>query len=182
MAWVQTYSLTDTRTELWQRKGSSEDSRDNWEKNKLCGTRMITGQQSPLLFCWAPLRDSLQIGDILPVLNPPHAWPILKLHWSGEIGPLHPVSPWDPTPLWNLQITHIKSLLGSRPLFMPSLAHAFIAGNGPWLAQPICGPRISGETFGGGLLVPARVAVPLMQTAGICGLTVICDFCREPVG
>lgn len=37
-------------------------------------------KQPPLFLCQASLQGSLQMGNIMSVLNPPPPWTILKLH------------------------------------------------------------------------------------------------------
>lgn len=51
----------------------------------------------PLFLCQDQLHGSLQVGAILPTLNPSRTQPILKLHWLGEICLLYPVSLWNLT-------------------------------------------------------------------------------------
>lgn len=74
-----------------------------------------TASIAPLL---GPLQGSLQVSIILPVLNCPLAQPLQKLHWPGEIGPLHLMLPWGPT-LPSPQIAYSGPL--PRPLHSPTL-------------------------------------------------------------
>lgn len=49
----------------------------------------LAGQPRLFLF-WKPLQSSVQMGAIMPVLNPSSTQPILKLHWPCEISPPYP--------------------------------------------------------------------------------------------
>lgn len=70
--------------------------RDIRGMTQLCGTGMRAGGIAAIA---PPLDPSPgQSADILPGLNPPHAKPIMKLHWPSEISLLHSMSPWDHTP------------------------------------------------------------------------------------
>lgn len=79
--------------------------------------------QPPLFLFWNPLQSSVQMGAIVPVLNPSPTQPEAALAWQ------------DQPSLPNLQIVHNSLLPRSRPHPAPSQGHAFCAGNKPWLDQ-----------------------------------------------
>lgn len=151
-AHTQTHSLADTFSVLWQRVSRSGGARDLQGRTELHVARSRVGGIAATVPFLGSSPGSLQVNSILPILNPTPAWPIMKLHWLGEISPLHPVSPWGPIPP-NSQIASSSPLLGSKPHSAASLGYIFIGEQQPSALMACVWTTHFGETFGGKLLM-----------------------------
>lgn len=151
-AHTQTHSLADTFPGLWRRVSSSRDARDLRGRTELHVARSRAGGIATMVPLLGSSPGSLQVNSILPILNPTLAWPIMKLHWLGEISPLHPVSPWGPIPS-SSQIAPSSPLLGSKPHSAASLGYIFIGKQQPSALMACAWTTHFRETFGGKLLV-----------------------------
>lgn len=132
-----THRLTHMQTFALGSSGGSagQEAQETYEERLNC---VVLGQglegQPPLFLCWPLLQGSLLTGTFLPVLNPPHARPILKLHWPGEISysilcllgtlphPTHKFSTGGPLPGGQ---PHPASSLGQQAVVLNSPAHTF---------------------------------------------------------
>lgn len=79
-ACAQTHSPADTRSGTGGGLAVLKVQETYGEKEVL-GCLVRAKGTAALFLLQALLGGSLQIGPTVPVVNPPLAWPILKLHW-----------------------------------------------------------------------------------------------------